>query len=424
MNSEIVESVQHAVTPGECQDMYYPGKGNSELQCFPSTVENRFYAGLPALSGGGTSTIIFNPDQGLSDIVLTASLPPQAGSLYTNWALPRGWLYSCIDTIALRIGGSSLYYFASDQLLVDILTDCEDSGKKNDVLALGGAECKDLPAFQVASNLTAYAYIKLPFNSISALQKPLPLPTDLLTQPVQILITWKQFSQVFFNANSGVASDLPTAFSSASVNFRQTHLNDAGHLLARRVDMNSMALTYPLRYFAQTVFRTNVTVAGVTAADLTTQINLTGFRSGSLKYIDLWAILASDLNGGNPFNWKPLTDLQLSVNGLIYSQTNANNNQLWSMCDRRTSATVENTVVGVGSPAVYTGANSPWTVVSLGQVDQPQAFESELALGLNIQNSVVNLRVTLPAAGTYVLSAAYHYAASLLFSKGSCDYVF
>jgi hypothetical protein len=179
MNSEIVESIQHAVTPGECEDMYYPGKGNSELQCFPSTVENRFYSGLPALTGGSTSTIIFNPDQGLSDIVLTASLPAQAGSLYDNWALPRGWLYSLVDTIAVRIGGSSLYYFSGDQLLIDVLTDCEDSGKKKDVLELGGAECLAAADFLVASNLSAQIYVKMPFNSISALQKTLPLPTDL-----------------------------------------------------------------------------------------------------------------------------------------------------------------------------------------------------------------------------------------------------
>ena len=62
MQSEIVESVQHAVTPGSCEDMYYPGKENSELQCFPAVLNNRFYVALPSLNGGGTSTVIFNPD--------------------------------------------------------------------------------------------------------------------------------------------------------------------------------------------------------------------------------------------------------------------------------------------------------------------------------------------------------------------------
>lgn len=210
------------------------------------------------------------------------------------------------------------------------------------------------------------------------------------------------------------------------MNFRQTHLNDAGHLLARRVNMNEMALTYPLRYFSQTVFRTSVPAA---SASQDIQVNLTGFRAGSLKYIDLWLSQTADGAGnavpaGNPFNWYALRDVVLSVNGLIYYNSSDNNGQLWSLCDRKTSASVGNTLLVAGSPATADPLQSSWTVVSMGQVEQAQAFESELALGLAIQNSVVNLQFKAPGAGTWVLSAAYHYAASLLFSKGSCDYVF
>lgn len=421
MQSEIVESVQHAVTPHECMDMYYPGKENSEGQCFPSTVENRFYVGLPSLSSGGSSTIIFNPDQGLSDIVLTAQLPTYSGSgtLYQGWALPRGWLYNCIDTIALRVGGSSLYYFTWDQLLIDILSECEDSGKKNAVLALGGAELLQQSDFQSVANVTAYAYIKLPFNTISALQKTLPLPTDLLTQPVQIIVTWKQFSQVFYNANSGALSDLPSAFVSAACNFKQTHLQDTSHLLARREDMNAKALTYPLRCFPQTTFRTTVSSDGSSPV----QVNLTGFRAGSLKYIDLWAVAQSNVSGGQAFDLVPIQSALLSVNGLVYYSTIQGGSQLWALCDRKTPATVDSTVLTAGSPAVATPKSMAWTVVPFGQIDQPQAFANELALGLPIMNSVVNLSVVLPA-GTYVLSASYHYAASLMFSRGSAEYVF
>jgi hypothetical protein len=421
MQSEIVESVQHAVTPHECVDMYYPGKENSEGQCFPTTIENRFYVGLPSLGSGGSSTIIFNPDQGLSDIVLTAQLPlwDGASSQYLGWSLGTGWLYNMIDTIALRVGGSSLYYFTSDQLLIDTLTDCEDSGKKDAVFQLGGAPLVQQSDFQSLANVTAYAYIKMPFNSISALQKTLPLPTDLLTQPVQIIITWKRFSSVFYSNNSGLPANLPSGFASAQVNFRQTHMQDTSHLLARREDMNSKALTYPLRYFPQTTFRTSVTSDGSTPV----QVNLTGFRAGSLKYIDLWAVAAGDVSSGNWFNLAPITSAVLSVNGLIYYNAVQSGGQLWSICDRRTPAVVSSVTMSAGAVAVKTPTASQWLVVPFGQVDQPQAFENELALGLPIMNSVVNLSIVLPA-GTYQLSAAYHYAAALMFSRGSAEYVF
>lgn len=429
MNNEIVESVQHAVTPGECSDMYYPGKENSSLQCFPSTVENRFYVDLPSKSSGSSSTVLFNPDSGVSDIVLTATLPAPSGTTYTNWSLPRNWLAAMVKQVSLRIGGSSLYSFTGDQILIDTLSDCEDSEKKNAVFQLGGSEITSLPGYASQIARTAYMYIKLPFNSISALQKTLPLPSDLLTQPLQLVIEFNSFSKVFFPLSSGTTpvvsallSDLPNAFDSASVNFKQTHLTDTGHLLARRENMNEKALTYPLRYFTQTAFRTTVNAT----AGQDVQINLTGFRAGSLKYIDLWAVSVSDLNGGNPWNWVPILNARLSVNGLVYYDSRVGSSQMWNLCDRKTPGVAQNSVLsnpGTGS-AVATPSTTPWTVVPFCQVSEPSSNHNELALGLNIMNSVVNLTLQLPVSGNYVITASSHFAASLMFSRGNAEYVF
>ena len=179
MNAEISESVQHAITPGDCQDLYYAGKSNTEVQCFPSTMENRFYSGLNNAAFGGSSTITFNPDQGVSDLVLNLQLPVPGTATYANWALPRGWGYAAIRQVGFRVGGSSLYYVSGDQMLVDLLDDCEDQAKKDAVLALGGGECLAPADFTSQTNLSAYVYIKLPWNTISSLQKTLPLPSDL-----------------------------------------------------------------------------------------------------------------------------------------------------------------------------------------------------------------------------------------------------
>ena len=427
MQSEIVESVQHSITPGVCTDMYYPGTENSDLQCFPTTVENRFYVDLPSLQQGSTSTITFNPSEGLSDIVLTATLPAPSGTTYTNWRLPRGWLHALIDQVGLRIGGSSLYYFTGDQILIDSLMDCEDSEKKNALFQLAGAENLVASDYNNIQNRTGYVYVKMPFNTISALQKSLPLPTDLLTQPIQLLISFKPFNKVFFPLAGALQADLPTAFAQAGVNFRQTHMQDTGHLLARREDMNTKALTYPLRYFAQTTFRSNV-VAPAVGGDI--NINLTGFRSGSLRRIVLWAQTLADYNSGNPWNFKPILSARLSVNGLVYYDTRVSSSQIWNLCDSKTAGAVSNTVLTDAGSGVASAipVASPWTVVMFSQLSEPGAYENELALGLPIMNSVVNLVLQLPAVGgvdtAYVVSASYHYASSLLFTRGSAEYVF
>lgn len=431
-SAEISESIQHAITPAECKDLYYSGEGNTELQCFPTLVDNRFYFSLPSLSQSATNTIVFNPDQGLSDIVLTATLPASTGGAgagsWAGYSMPRGWLAAMIQQVAVRIGGSSLYYFTGEQLLVDTLTDCEDSGKKQAVMNFAGVELLEPASFVAGPQLSASVYLKMPFNSISALQKTLPLPTDLLTQPVQILVQMKSFPDVAFwyGAGAPVPINLPTAFASMQCNFRKTTMQSSEHLLARREDMLTKALTYPLRYFSQTAFKTNINAI----ANTPVAINLTGFRSGSVKYIDVWARPLSQAGipvPGANWNWVPFKSVRMLINGLVMYDSRDANAGLWSLCDRKTPAQVDTTslaAAGDNSRAIPTPSVMPWTPVQLGQISESGCFESDVALGYPIQNSVVNLEVTLPISGSYEISAAYHYTASLVFTKNTAEYVF
>jgi hypothetical protein len=429
---EMAESVQHAITPAECKDFYYPGDGNTDAQCFPTLVDNRYYFSLQSFNQGATNTIIFNPDQGLSDIVLTAVLPAPTGSSgsgsWAGYALPRYWLGAMIDQVALRIGGSSLYFFTGDQILIDTLTDCEDGAKKQAVFNLGGGEMLQPSDYNNQQYRSASIYLKMPFNSISALQKTLPLNTDLLTQPVQILVQFKRFADVAYWYGSGAPqpSNLPSAFQNVEVNFRKTTLQNSEQLLARREDMMSKALTIPLRYFSQTTFRTNL--VGTTALQPVT-INLTGFRSGSVKYIDIWAtpLAGGTVPPGQNWNFSQFAQVQLLINGLVMYDSRNFNNALWSLCERKTPTQVDTTVLSSApdnSQAIATPSTMPWLTIPFAQLCEPGCFENDVALGYPIQNSVINLTVSFPGSGDYTLCAAYHYAASLVATKNTMEYVF
>jgi hypothetical protein len=433
MESEIVESVHHAVVPAECVDEYYPSEKTNKIVCFPSTVENRFRTDLPALNFGSTSTVVFNPTEGLQDIILTATLPaPTDANSYLNWALPRGWLSQFIRSVGIRIGGSSLYYFTGDQLEIANFQDCEDGQKKDALFQLAGSEILNQAGFASEAARTASIYIKCPWNSVSALQKPLPLPTDLLTQPVQLLIETNPATQVFYNINNaGLTSDLPSAFASAQIQYKQVHMNDAGHQLARTHNMNEEALTYPLPYFQQTTFRT--TVSNV-VANQDVQLNLTGFRAGSVKNINMWAIQLKDGSGnavnrpGNNRNYTQIGSVRITVNGLVYYDTTKYSNQLWDLCELKVPGYFSNTVLtsapGPVSTAVATPVATPWTRIPFAQVAQAMANETNTTLGLAIANSVVNATVQFPADGTYELSFSYEYVSELLFTRGSAEYIF
>lgn len=176
----MAESVQASVRPSECLDTYYAGKENNEVQCLPTTVENRFVVALPSLNQGSTSTVTFNPDGGLSDIIVNVTLPipaiPAGGQAAgEGLGLTRGWLAQLVDRISVRYAGSSLYFFGGEQSLIQILSECEDSVKRDNMLLLAGAEITSPTVWASESLRSASLYLKLPHNSPSAQEKPLPL---------------------------------------------------------------------------------------------------------------------------------------------------------------------------------------------------------------------------------------------------------
>jgi hypothetical protein len=430
MNQEISEAIQHSIVPGDCADLYYPGVENTKKSCFPTYVENRYNQGLPSLAFGSSSTLLFNPDQGLADVVLTLALPAGHAS-YASVGLPVGWGYNMIESVGLRIAGSSYYTFTGEQLALAVLSDCEDSAKRDTVLSLGGQAILSAADFADSTKRSAYVYLKLPFNSISAQEKPLPLPTDLLTQPVQIVIKLKPAADVFYNP-SAVA--LPTSLDTAVASFRQVHMMDGGNLLARREDMNTKALSYPLRYFQNTTFSVS---QKLTAGGLA-QLNLTGFRQGSLKSIDMWVTKVADAAdapiagaAANWMRWIAPEDVELKINGLVYFQTAKQSSQMWSLIERKTSASANaNVVTGAAGAIVSSPYVGQWTFIPFAQHTENLAdgeSENVLALGVPLQNSVVNVNVRMPTsegAGTYIFNFSYNYASTLMFSRGSCEYVF
>ena len=444
MQQMLSESVQASVRPHECKNTYYATAGaaglvpNSEVQCFPAVVENRFVTALPSLNSGSTSTVTFNPDGLVSDIVVSCQLPlpavPTGGAdAGEGLGLGRGWLYSMVQSISVRYAGSSLYFFGGEQSLIECLFDCEDSVKRDNLLALGGAELKSPADWANVSLRQASIYIKLPHNSPSAQEKPIGFPTDAISAPLQIQITWKSFaSVVLVNATTGataaaVAATIPSGFASGQMQFKQAHLQNRDDSIASREDLSKHALSVPLKYFPQ--FQFQATLPSQSGSSY--PINLTGFRSGSVQGILLWVVRSADVSsstGANPLNYVPLQNVTLSVNGLNYFVAGQNSAQIWDLVERKVACQFSTTTLAwnVGSQAyVATPAAAYYVWMPFAQGAETLRDDSMLTNGLGIANSVVNITVDtgLPATECQ-LYAAYLYNSTLLVSGGSCDYVF
>jgi len=441
MQQIATESLQASVRPHECIDTYYAGASNSKVQCFPSTVENRFVVGLPSLASGSSSTITFNPDGAISDIILTCKLPtptPVASGVPagTGLAVSRGWLYQMISRISVRYAGSSLYYFNGEQELIDVLAECEDSIKRDQILALGGAELTSPSDWASQSLTTASIYIKLPHNSPSAQEKPISFPTTEISAPVQVQIEFKPFSQVFLAngftysgtayTQSQVVGTIPDSFASGQVQFKQQHLNNRDDAVSSRFDLQKQALSVPLRHFIQSQYSTPLNAIATPQT-----VNLTGWRSGSVQGLMVWCVVnssLSDVGAKNPLQYIPLQSVQLSVNGLVYYTAQSSTaNQLIDLVERKTASSCSTTTLAWNSgTSVYDATPSViyYTWIPLSAGVETLRDESMLSNGLGISNSTVQLEVATGTSSACTLYASYYYNCTLLLSGGSAEYVF
>lgn len=434
MQSATIDNVLQALTPSECKDMYYNNKDSTTAQCFPSVCNNRFYQTVPSLGQGSSSTVIYNPSSsGVSDIVLTLQLPAPSGvdgtaGSWLGWAMPKNWGAAMIQSINLRIAGSDQFMFLGEQIAVDTWTDCENGDKANAVFALGGAELLSQADYADEGNRTAAVYVKIPQNTISALQKSNPIPFDLLTLPMQLIIQFRNFRDVAYKYDTSKSdNNLPTQFQQAFVNFKETTLVRSKDLLSDRFNMNDHALTQTLRYFSQTQYNTVQRFTKQGGIPQMAQLSLTGFRAGSLKYMTVMV----RPSGGQVWDWTPVSQAQVLINGLVYYDSRGYNNQMWSLCERKAPALVQNTrLTGAGagvSAAIPVPSTTPWLVIPFSQLAEPGAYESDLVFGIALMNSVVNLNLTLPSSadsGDYDVMVSYAYACQTMITRGNYNYVF
>jgi hypothetical protein len=426
MQNDLTESVQASIRPGEMVDVMYPGETNVKKQAYPAIVNTRFVQQFTNL-GQGSSQFVISPNGGVSDMVLQFALPTTAGGAnWTSAALPTGWGYSLINRISVRYGSSAQYFWSGAQMFLENMLDAETDTKAAQLAQLGGAAA----VAGAASGATALVYLKLPHNSCRADGKPLPFPSDLLVQPIVVTVELYGLNQIIVNqAASAPLATAPTALASASLQVKQEMLTDTSDTLARRVDMNSHALTFPLPYFCQQ--ETQVAISGAGAES----VNLTGFRAGEVKQIALWftptvvgggsSVNAQVPGSGNyqPLFWSQMTDVTLTYNGEIFNRFDSGSSQLWNLVEDQKSAAVQNmTAMNSGTGGSPAQTVQSYVKLDFAQVSLPDKRDSTLIHGKPILNAVVQLSFTAPAAG--ILHSMYVYNASLLCSRGSAEYIF
>ena len=423
-------SVQEMVRPSEAVDLYYYDAETSKKQAFATTQNTKYVQQFANLTGG-SSVFTIPPQNGIQDIVVNATFDAiQAGGV-EGLALPAGWLWGLVRQVSFRYGGSSQYFISGQQLLQNAMR-CQTSRSScDDLLNLGGNFATGAALADVQN---ASIVLRLPHNVCSGVGKSHPLPTDCLTQQVQVTVELYNPSMIWSNA-TGVA--LPAkclALKSAQFQVQQVMFNNQGDALARRVDLATKAYAFPCEFVQQ---ESLINLQNTLAPQ---NVVLTGFRSGEVKSIEIWLTDNDDtlsngptfgsLTGYNPNTWYPPASVEMLYAGDIYARYDNGVGQLFNLINSNKSPafdTVEattNSSTGVVNAAPQL---SQWLSLPFAQTLVDEDAHYILVHGKPITNGIINLNnLVIPYQSTsgWTMHVSYVYNTTLLFSQGTCDYVF
>ena len=425
-------STQELVRPSEPVDLYYYDAETSKKQAFATTQNTKYVQQFANLTGG-SSVFTIPPQNGIQDIVVNASFNPlSAGASPEDYSLPAGWLYALVKQVSFRYGGSSQYFISGQQLLQNALR-CQTSRSScDDLLNLGGnfATGDALLTVQNASIV-----LRLPHNVCSGVGKSHPLPTDCLTQQVQVTVELFQPGQIWTNISSMALPASCLTLSQAQFQVQQVMFNNQGDALARRVDLATKAYAFPCEFVQQE------SVLNLNNSTAPQNVVLTGFRSGEVKSIEVWLTDNNDTNGAtasggsatgyNPTKWYPPKSIEMLYAGDVYARYDNGVGQLFNLINGNKSPAYDTLVATPGGGVITPQPLlAQWLSLPFAQTLVDEDAHYILVHGKPITNGIINMNnlvvpyVSGGANGGWTMHVSYVYNATLLFSQGSCDYVF
>jgi hypothetical protein len=205
-------------------------------------------------------------------------------------------------------------------------------------------------------------------------------------------------------------------------------LNNQSDALARRVDMAENAYAFPCSFTQQVQRLPLQNIAGPQS------VVLTGFRSGEVRSVICWLSKGSDVPPAattvprivNPFAWYAISDIQMTYAGDVYARYDGESWQLFNLINGNKVPLVDTSYLTQAAGA-YTASpdEAYWVELPFAQTLEGEGQMNTLVHGKPITNGIVNLLLTPPfQAADWVLNVSYIYNSTLLFSQGTCDYVF
>jgi hypothetical protein len=427
-------SAQALVRLGSPIDLYYQDSDNARKQIIPTVVDTRYIQEFSS-KNSGNSVFTIPPNQGISQVVVVLGYGvAQVNGQTGNYALARGWAYEAIEQISFRVGGSSQYFLTGSQLLARNLRLARTQSQRDAILQLGGSECKSATDFD--DDVMAYVPLSI-WAATGEDELNLPLPSDLLSQQIQITVQLRPPSAFWKLASGGVPSAIPSGFDMAYFQVQQVQMKDRGMALANRVNMDTEMYSMALPTFDQfeAVFQlaANSNTSGglpIIPLNRSQPVVLTGFRAGEVKKIQIYLTKNSDT--ANPNRLYPPKSVQMLYAGQVYANFQNGSTSIWNLINGTSPAAVNQSALS-SAAGVWTSTPvlSQWSELPMSQYTGSDFDSDILTHGMEITNGIINLNIVPPVSSdpegqvnTWTLHCIYVYNCTLGFSKGTADLIF
>lgn len=329
--------------------------------------------------------------------------------------------YHVIDSIEISVAGSSPYQQTGAQMLHNILNNCDSKSKRDEIIKMGGgASVADFSA-----DTTYYAFIDVPWASISNINPKLPLDTGLFNQPIQLTIYLKRGADVYFQTG-GTGLTIPTSLISAEVQVRLATLKDQSKRLKLKTMKTGLGgeiieaheqYAYPFYYKQNSQ---SAVFSGLTVGTGKNELNISGFRKGALQGIrfsmynsstDPLAYNASAstniLKTENPLNF------ELLYNGLTLYRSIYDSWKMENLLESNSDNWEATTPYGTAYYSVY-----------VNMVDLlPKLSENIYQEGVDLSNQTLAIRLNTPTTNNYRFLLTYVYHAHLVADGNNGEFV-
>jgi hypothetical protein len=397
--------------PGTKMSNLYYSDMNSMVESVESRFMWRYNQSLSTTLFGGTAQVSIENGSFLSTTALYLDLQNIPANVYAS----RGWGYSSIRQILFNFGSSNIssISYSGDSLWQILSSQCHTAEKRNELLRLGGDTILGATA-----RSTAVVLLPLPWSAASG--NKIPFDTNLLNQPINIQVQFKDSYSIF-----GGIGTYPTSFSSAKIIARQGDLSDKSvSVKLKLINQPGTFIGYPYTY-PQT--QTSTRFAGLGPAQ-DTSVQIQSFINSDLLAINFYIVkkryvdVSPNKDTPNPLVCDEISDLVVELNGQQLYRLDGFMHKLMDMDQLDGAGYYSQVVIGAGNAGVVPISSKDCYVVTLDWSRvKAYVFHENYQNVPRIPQQPIVLRFKTEAIEDYYLYATYFYNALNSVSAGTSN---